>query len=376
MRSMQREKSIVLSDQQLTGVITGEAPFVTTSARGGIVKDQIQPSSLDLTLGSHIYGMGRAQLPRHGERVCELLQAPQYSFILEDGQDGFLHRAYTYVVPLNEQLVFPQGFSAKFSPKSSTGRADVFVRVLADGVSRFDHVPDGYQGQLYLEITPLSFPIIIRPGISLVQMRIRTGDARLSGSEVAMIHAQDGIFLNKTGGVIPAHDLKQAEHGIYMHVDLTRDPVGFVSRKNVSNPLSFCKKEAHDPLEYYEPIARRDKALTIDPDRFYLLPSKEPVRIPSTLCGDIAPYDASTGEFRTHYAGFFDPGFGGREGITCVLEVRGREVPHRLMDGDPICLMTFEQVGQVARPYNGHYQNAGPSLSKHFQNRYAIWGAS
>lgn len=361
--------AVVLSDSDLSAIITGEAPFITTS--DGFSSNQIQASSLDLTIGSQVYGMGVASLPRAGGSIADLVRECQYSFNRD--QHGFLHRGYTYVVPLNEGLLLPEGFSAKFSPKSSTGRTDVFVRILADGVPRFDYVPEGYRGNLYLEITPLSFPILIRPGLSLVQMRIRNGDARLSGKEIAVMHSHKGIFMDKEGKAILTHDLKLGEHGVYMHVDLDRDVVGFVSRSNVASALSLFEEDTHDPLEFWEPIKRPRNGLTLNPDRFYLLPTKERARIPNDICGDIAPYDASTGEFRTHYAGFFDPGFGGESGITGVLEVRGREVPHRLFDGDPICLMNFERVSPVAKPYEGHYQNPGPSLSKHFKDRYAVW---
>jgi len=369
------ETFAVLSDQELRRIITGEAPLITSKDPAGIQLDRIQASSLDLTIGQQVYGMGVASLPRGGGSVADLITGSQYSFTRGLGQDSFLHRKYTYLVPINEQLALPRGFSAKFSPKSSTGRTDVFVRVLADGVSRFDHVPEGYRGDLYLEITPLSFPILVRPGESLVQMRIRNGDARLSGREVALMHSHKGIFLDKNGQAIPMHDLKLAEHGVYLHVDLDRDVVGFVARSNVTSALSLSEKGKSDPFEYWEPIPRPRGGLTLDPDRFYLLQTKGRIRIPNDVCGDIAPYDASTGEFRTHYAGFFDPGFGAPDGITCVLEMRGREVPHRLFDNDPVCLMVFEQVGTVEKPYSGHYQNNGPSLSKHFRDRYEVWGS-
>jgi len=366
------ERHVVLSDKDLSAIITGEAPFITKDH--GFAPDQIQPSSLDLTLGSQVFGMGVASLPRSGGSIADLVKGCQYSFTLDPGQSGFLHRGYTYVVPLDEHLLLPEGFSAKFSPKSSTGRTDTFVRILADGVPRFDYVPEGYQGNLYLEITPLSFPIFIRPGLSLVQMRIRSGDARLSGKEIAVMHSHKGIFMDKEGKAILTHDLKLADHGVYMHVDLDRDVVGFVSRSNVANALALFEVGMYETYDFWEPILRPRNGLTLNPDRFYLLPTKERARIPNDVCGDIAPYDASTGEFRTHYAGFFDPGFGGEKGITGVLEVRGREVPHRLFDNDPICLMNFERVSPVTKPYNGNYQNPAPSLSKHFKNRYEAWG--
>ncbi len=369
---LDNEKPVVLADRDLHAIITGEAPFITK--QDSFTLDQIQASSLDLTLGSQVFGMGVASLPRSGGSVADLLKGNQYAFDLNIGQPGFLHRGYTYIVPLNEGLLLPEGFSAKFSPKSSTGRTDTFVRILADGVPRFDYVPEGYQGSLYLEITPLSFPILIRPGLSLVQMRIRNGDARLTGKEVAIMHSHKGIFMDKGGKVILTHDLKLAEHGVYMHIDLDRDIVGFASRTNVASALTLFDSATHDWSEFWEPIRRPRNGLTLNPDRFYLLPTKERARIPNDVCGDIAPYDASTGEFRTHYAGFFDPGFGGEFGITGVLEVRGREVPHRLFDNDPICLMNFERVSPVSKPYDGNYQNPGPSLSKHFKERYEAWG--
>jgi len=247
---------------------------------------------------------------------------------------------------------------------------------LADGVPRFDNVPSGYEGNLYLEITSLSFQIHICPYLSLAQMRICNGDARLSGRNVAIMHSKNGVILDKEGSVISTRDLNLAEHGIYMHVNLDRDTVGFISRRHVPGVLSFSKEAANDALDYWTPIRRPlSGKLTLDPDRFYLLSTKERIRIPIDVCGDIAPYDASTGEFRTHYAGFFDPGFGGETGVTGVLEVRGREMPHQICDGDPICLMVFERVGSVEKPYSGHYQNPGPSLSKRYKNRYEVWGS-
>jgi dCTP deaminase len=361
---------VVLSDKDLRDITAGAVPLITHGQDGRIAQDQIQPSSLDLTIGGEVFGMGRASLPQEGQPVSGLIEECQYRFVRDE---GFLHRGYTYIVPLAERVALPAGFSAKFSPKSSTGRTDTFVRILADGVPRFDYIPEGYEGGLYLEITPLSFPIEIRSGLSLVQMRIRHGDPRLTGRDVAIMHSREGVFLDKHGVCIPTGDLKLAEHGVYLHVDLDRDIVGVAARTNVRDALVLYKTDFADPLEYWEQIRRPKNGLTLDPDRFYLLATKERVRIPNTICGDMAPYDASTGEFRTHYAGFFDPGFGGSDGTTGVLEVRGREMPHRLFDNDPICLMVFERVSQVEKPYQGNYQNPGPSLSKHFKRRYEMW---
>jgi dCTP deaminase len=372
---MHQKRPTVLSDRELAASINGRAPFITTTLPA-FPASQIQPSSLDLTIGHTAYGMGVAALPRPGMSIEELVASTEshYKFTLDDGKPGFLHKGYTYIFRLNESLSLPEHFSAKFSPKSSTGRTDMFVRILADGVPRFDSVPEGYRGNLYLEVTPLSFHMRIRPGLALVQMRIRNGDARLTESEIALLQAEKGMFFSKEGNIIPAHDLKMAEHGVYMHIDLDRDIVGFVARTDLRGVLNLFEVDVYDPLDFWEPIPRpRNGRLVIDPGRFYLLATKERVKIPETVCGDIAPYDTSAGEFRTHYAGFFDPGFGGEDGTTGVLEVRGREMPHALSDGDPICLMNFEAVSEVQSVYKGNYQGTGPSISKHFKRRYEAW---
>lgn len=366
----------VLTSTELTQLIRGRAPVVVSSFPGGISdKKQIQPSSFDLSIGNEFFGMFRTALPKRGEPVSELLKRAEYTFTKEDDEEGFLHQNYTYIVPLRESIRLPQGFSAKFSPKSSIGRVDVFVRVLADGVPLYDQVPDGFQGQLYLEINPLSFRVKILPGEMLMQMRLKMGDPRLSAEEIRIRQSDSAIFHTKEGKPLNAYELNGSEHGVYMHVDLDRDIVGFVSRSS-ANPLLLRKEGEgmHTPEDYWQPISRPSNgALDLEPGRFYLLATKERVRIPGDLSGDIMPYDAAAGEFRTHYAGFFDPGFGAEGGTTGVLEVRGRELPHSLSDGQPICLMVFEQLASVPKPYEGNYTDPRPSLSRYFARRYEVW---
>lgn len=372
----QRKEFLVLGERDIAALIYGKVPAITSSAPNGINQDQVQPASLDLTLGRKVYGIGSASLPNANSKVADLLKNRQYEFELDWEEPGFLHSRFTYIIEINERVTLPQMLSAKFSPKSSTGRTDVFVRLLADGVPRYDSLPAGYSGNLYLEVTPLSFNVNIKPGLSLIQMRLRNGDARLKSDEIAIAHSLNGILFNKDGSPVPINDLKCSDHGVYLHVDLDRDVVGFVSRLDHEYPLTLYETGTHDPLDFWEPIMRpRRGGLVLNPDRFYLLPTKERVSIHHGICGDIAPYEATTGEFRTHYAGFFDPGFGREGGITGVLEVRGREVPHRLFDGHPICLMNFEWASPKGKAYEGHYQNPGPSLSKHFKDRYEVWGS-
>nr|AIA17845.1 2'-deoxycytidine 5'-triphosphate deaminase (DCD) [uncultured bacterium]AIA18094.1 2'-deoxycytidine 5'-triphosphate deaminase (DCD) [uncultured bacterium] len=373
---MRPETSGVLASHQLTDLIRGSTPLITSDV--GITDDQIQPASLDLTLGNRVYGIPASVLPRPGQKVSELIdQHLQYPFTLEEGHRGFLPKGNTFIVPLRERLALPPGFWAKFSPKSSTGRTDTFVRILAEGVHRFDFVPAGYEGPLYAEITPLSFPVYIKPGLSLIQMRVRTGDPCLSSDKVAIRQAKEGIFFSQAGEPIAPSALDMQEYGVYMHVDLERPVVGFVARSFVQEAISLSEMDKYDPALYWEPIPRpKNGEIVIAPGSFYLLATKERVRIPSDWCGDIPPYDATIGEFRSHYAGFFDPGFGGEQGTTGVLEVRGRELPFAVTDGQAICRMDFERMSETpATLYEGNYAgDPRPSLSKHFAHRRDVWG--
>lgn len=373
----------ILAHQNLLKIVKGRSPIITGTL--SIKDDQIQMASLDLSIGKRIYGMRASALPSEGMSIQSLIDSlSNYQFDLNTTEDKFLKRGSTYIVPLNEGLRLPKGFSAKFSPKSSTGRVDVFVRVLADGVPGFDLVPDRYHGPLYLEITPLSFDIHLREGQRLVQMRIREGDGHLSGRELAVRQADEAIVWGKDGKPIPARQIRTSDRGIFMHVDLEREIVGFVAREPVMNELSFAREDAYEPEQFWEPIPRpADGCIIINPGRFYLLATCERIKIPTDVCGDIAPYDASAGEFRTHYAGFFDPGFGGTApedtGTIGVMEVRGREIPFCLRHGQPICRMDFERMDAIPDMLYGqsskesHYTKSGASLSKFFRRRNQVW---
>lgn len=364
----------VLGYTELMNLVKGAAPIVTSTRKDGITGDQIETSAINLTLGDRVFGMYRTALPEPGQTIEELTKRAEYSFSRKEGELGFLHHGYTYLIPLNERVKLPKGFTATFSPRSSIGRVDVFVRVLADGIPLFDRIPDGYEGPLWLEVTPLSFRVKIFPGLSMVQMRLKIGDARLTPEEVSLRQAQDGILWNKDGTPIEAQKLHGAAHGIYMHVDLEREIVGFKSKKSAP-PLALNAVEMYDPSDYWEPIRRpKSGRIDLEPNEFCLLATKEAVRIPRDVCGEIMPYDAAAGEFRTHYAGFFHPGFGGEKGTIGVLEIRGRESPHSLSHGQPICLMMFEQLcSSLEQGYEGSYTDPRPSLSKFFMQRLSAW---
>lgn len=374
----------VLSHQNLVKIIRGASPLITGSE--AITDEQIQMASVDLTLGYKICGMRTSALPRDGQSVQSLIdQFGFYSFDLKQDESKLLHRGQTYIVPLNERLSLPKGFSAKFSPKSSTGRIDVFVRVLADGVPRFDHVPAEYRGPLYLEITPLSWPIYVRARQPLVQMRIRAngGAGELTEEKLLVRHSNQPIVWSKGREPIPSTRLRLSGNGIFMHIDLDRDVVGFVARDTMPGEIDLSYKDRYEPDVFWEPMPRpRGNSIILCPGRFYLLATKERIKIPADMCGDIAPYDTSAGEFRNHYAGFFDPTFGGVGPDACgtvgVMEVRGREFPFQLSDGQPICRMDFELMDEtpdIVYGANGvnHYTGAGPSLAKYFRRRQEVW---
>lgn len=364
----------VLGRTELISVIRGASPIITTIRTGGIRDDQIETSAVNLTIGSRVYGMSRMTLPQPGQKIEELVAQADYDFDLAEGQLGFLHKNYTYLIPLNETVQLPKGFTATFSPRSSIGRVDVFVRVLADGVPLYDRLPDEYCGKLWLEVTPLSFCVRVFPGLSMTQMRLKLGDARLTSQEVRIRQAKDGILWNQDGTPVKPQELRGASHGIYMHVDLKRDIVGFRSRRSAP-PLSLNASGSYDPDDFWEPIRRpKNGRIDLEPGEFCLLATSEAVRIPKDVCGEIMPYDAAAGEFRTHYAGYFHPGFGGEKGTIGVLELRGRESSHSLSDGQPICLMAFEHLcSPLSEGYDGEYTDPRPSLSKFFDRRLGVW---
>ncbi len=329
--------------------------------------DQIQPASLDLRLGPVAYRVRASFLPGPKLTVEEKLnQVRLHSVNLTDG--AVLETGCVYIVPLQESLSLPKGISAAANPKSSTGRLDIFTRVITDRAQEFDKVPDGYAGPLYAEISPRTFPILAREGSRLSQIRFRSGPSTASD---ALIHA-----LHKSDPLIAAGEIN-IDGGLALTVDLTgmvKDgPVGFRAKRH-SALVDVDKKNALDVLDYWEPIWQKN-SLILDPDQFYILASKEAVRVPPTHAAEMVPFNPLVGEFRVHYAGFFDPGFGhtsgGGEGARAVLEVRSHEVPFILEDGQIIGRLVYEPLTEkpdkVYGQVGSNYQKQGLKLSKHFK---------
>ncbi len=330
--------------------------------------DQIQPASLDLRLGPKAYRVRASFLPGPKSTVAEKLeQVALHTFNLSEG--AVLETGCVYIVPLLESLALPPGISAAANPKSSTGRLDIFTRIITDYAQEFDKVPEGYRGPLYAEISPRTFSILAREGSRLSQIRFRSGP---SAANDAIIHA-----LHNVDPLIASGEIN-VDGGLALTVDLTgmvKDgPVGFRAKRH-SALVDVDKKNALEVLDYWEPIWQKG-SLILDPDQFYILASKEAVRVPPTHAAEMVPFNPLVGEFRVHYAGFFDPGFGhssgGGEGARAVLEVRSHEVPFILEDGQIIGRLIYEPLTEkpdkVYGQVGSNYQKQGLKLSKHFKS--------
>jgi len=336
-----------------------------------ISKKQIQPASVDCRLGDRVYRMSTAMFPKPGERISEMIEKYSiYDFDLQEG--SVLEPGACYIIPLKESLNLSRHISAVFSPKSSIGRVDVFVRVLVDGIPSYDVAPYGYKGRSYLEITPMSFMVGVMPGLEMVQMRLRTANFFLSNADLEIINSKQGLVYSPTGETITP-EIKN--DSLYFHVDLDREIIGFEAKSNPFQKLDLFRVDNYNPSDFWIPVNRpKNGELVIVPGRFYLLATKERVLIPPSCAAEMIAYDPSSGEFRTHYAGFFDNGFGGERGTHAVLEVRGTSLPFRIYDGQPICRMVFEKTLNIpeklyGRDLGSNYSSPEPCLSKIFKDK-------
>jgi dCTP deaminase len=330
--------------------------------------DQIQPASLDLRLGEWAYRVRASFLPGRKTTVADrLAELALHKMALADG--AVLETGCVYIVPLMESLALPAGISAAANPKSSTGRLDIFTRVITDHAQEFDTVPEAYVGPLYAEISPRTFSVLVRAGSRLSQIRFRSGPPLASDAIIRALHASEGLI--SSGEV-------NIDNGLALTVDLTggamEGPVGFRATRH-SGLIDVDRKAALDVADFWEPIWQRG-SLVLDPDQFYILASKEAVRVPPAYAAEMVPFNPLVGEFRVHYAGFFDPGFGHEagngEGARAVLEVRSHEVPFILEDGQIIGRLVYEPLTEPPAQVYGqaigsNYQRQGLKLSKHFR---------
>lgn len=332
----------ILPAQAITRLVAQQA----ICASPDIVDTQVQPASLDMRLGTKAYRLRASFLPGSDRAVSDCLDGVvMHEIDLTAG--AVLETGCVYLVPLMESLALPKALSASANPKSSTGRLDVFTRVICNGADAFDAVASGYTGPLYVEIAPRTFSILVRPGDKLVQIRFRSGAFEEVGTATVSI------------------DLKGIGDG----------PIGYRARRH-SGLVDISKVGGHRSRDYWEPLSAPDGTLVLDPDEFYILASAESVEIPENQAAEMAPIAPEIGEFRAHYAGFFDPGFGmqkaGGAGSRAVLEVRGRDVPFILRHGQPVAKLVFENMTETPKALYGtggsHYQAQGLRLSKHFKD--------
>ena len=327
----------ILPCQSLEELVAEEAITSTTK----LDHDQIQPASLDLRLGARCWRVRASFLPgvrRVSERMPDVIMHE-----LDLTRGAVLEKGCVYIAELQERLALPSGVCARANPKSSTGRVDVFVRLLTDRGAAFDDIADGYEGPLYLEIAPQTFSVLARTGTRLNQLRLKRGSPqRLSVLDVG--------------------------------VDLTGDLAGFRAKRHAP-VVNLDLEDGHDPRDFWQPLESRRGELLLDPGEFYILASKDPIEIPVLQAAEMTPIDPSVGEFRVHYAGFFDPGFGTAEtlgvGSRAVLEVRSHETPFILEDGQTVARLVYEPMTErPSRLYGeggSHYQRQGLKLSKHFK---------
>jgi dCTP deaminase len=343
---------------------------------------QIQPASLDLRLGAVAYRVRASFLPGPGTPVVRrIAELKLHEFALTKG--AVLETGCVYIVPLIESLALPADIAGATNPKSSTGRLDVFTRVIADETRGFDRIEAGYDGPLYAEISPKTFPVLVREGSRLSQLRLRRGEAELDAETLRALHARERLVDRAEAvmgeGVAVSVDLSGGSETNSLAPPVAANAnhvVGYRAKRHTA-VIEVERRAAYDVADFWEPIvARADKSLILDPDEFYILASTEAVQVPPDYAAEMVPFDPLVGEFRVHYAGFFDPGFGyagaGGFGSRAVLEVRSREVPFILEHGQIVGRLVYEKM--LARPdqlygsgIGSNYQAQGLKLSKHFR---------
>lgn len=352
----------VLPDSALRGLIEQGA----ISALQPILPQQIQPASLDLRLGATAWRLRASFLSGQGHSISERL--PDFEMHQMDLTDGaVLEKGCVYLIPLMERVTLPKGYSAVANAKSSTGRLDLLTRLVTDDGTEFDRLPENYDGPLYAEICPRSFSVLVRPGMRLNQLRLRDGQAILSDNDLKTLHQEQPLV---TGTAL-------IDEGLGFSVDLRPqigDLVGYRARPH-TGVIDLDRIAAYEARDFWDELRAEKDRLILDPGAFYILVSREAVTIPPDYAAEMSPYLAMVGEFRVHYAGFFDPGFGygsAGHGARGVLEVRCHEAPFALEHGQVVGRLVYERMAQRPEQLYGsgiasNYQGQGLKLAKQFR---------
>ena len=372
----------VLSSQEILELINKNA----ITSENGIEKDLIQPASIDLRLGIKAWRVPASFLPGKGNKVSSRLKdLAMHEFSLIDG--AVLECGCVYIVKLLENVSLTDNLTGIANPKSSTGRLDVFTRLIVDGAMEFEHIPAGYQGPLYAEISPRTFSVLVRTGSRLNQLRLRRGQSFTSDKEMEILQEHVGLVRNQDNINLP----DKIKNGVPLSVDLVGENglIGYKARKH-SMLIDIDKPNHYKRELFWEKITVEDLlyrggdyqnknnqgSLILSPDAFYILASKEYVSVPSKYAAEMRAYDTKVGEFRAHYAGFFDPGFGltelGASKTKAVLEVRSHDVPFLIEQDQTVCRLVYEPMANVPSILYGeagssnNYQAQGLKLAKHF----------
>jgi len=340
-------------------------------AKSEIAPDQVQPASIDLRLGATAYRVRASFLPGPDNTVLEKMeQLDAYPIDLSAG--AVLEKGCVYVVPLLEALNLKSGVIAFANPKSSTGRLDILTRLLGDRSGGFDRLERGYQGPLYVEIAPRTFSVVVHAGSRLNQLRFRRGSPVIAASELQRLH-DSGQLVFAEDNEQDFSERKMLRLTVDLHGSGKGALIGYRAKKHTDR-IDVEKVAHYEPADFWEPIYyHRDPPLILDPNDFYILATKQAVRIPPDYAAEMVAYDTSVGEFRVHYAGFFDPGFGWGDALSrAVLEVRSHEVPFTLEDGQTVGWLQYERMaGKPDRLYGAglksNYQGQGLALAKQFK---------
>ena len=379
--------------------LLAEAGIISSHDDHPIEDNQFQPNSIDLRLGQKAYRVRSSFLPENETVQQKIDKLHQYSFSIEDG--AVLEPNCVYIIPLLEKLKLPasnyasqkklfngessddvrlisaENLTAKANPKSTTGRLDIFTRVITDYSHRFEEIEPGFEGNLYLEVVPKSFPIKVRTGQILNHLRIRHGHTVLSDQDLLRIHTSDPLLFDEKGRALDLGSVK-VNNGLFLSVNLLSgdsDILGYKAKKH-RDLIDLDNVGHYEVSDFWEPIRSRDQDhLILEPEAFYIFASKERCRIPTHLAAEMIAYDTGSGELRTHYAGFFDSGFGGSAkdgGARAVLEVRSHDVPFLIEHGQTFCSMKFEPNSEIpdfvyGTEIKSNYQGQGLKLGKHFK---------
>ncbi|GMT43086.1 MAG: 2'-deoxycytidine 5'-triphosphate deaminase [bacterium] len=383
---------IKASDERLPGVLPIQelkdavAKKYITAVKG-ITKSQFQPSSMDLRLGPKAYRIRSSFLPQRRKIAKTLKELLMYEIDLTGS--AILERGNVYLIPLLESMNLPDNIRGRANPKSSVGRLDIFTRVISDYTHRFEDIDAGYEGMLFLEVVPRSFTVRVKTGLCLNQLRLFRGNAMIDDRQLAAMHANKPLLYNGLGKKVDP----KIKDGIYVSIEITprsgrlsgrrrsggnsavkdEHVVGYMAKKN-SAVIDLTRTGSYSVRDFWEQIkSPHENFLILEPEEFYIFASKEKIRVPMDCAAEMVEFDAGSGELRTHYAGFFDSGFGAgpEKGTKAVMEVRPHDVPFRVEDGQLFFKLRYEKMAQppvmgYGKPIGSSYHNQGLTLSKHF----------